>query len=70
MPLVLLTQVREKLLISTTGNKNLTDPTLIMSSTGLGSAVQHYAQDPATLTQSERDANVKEPNTEGTCSPH
>ena len=44
----------------TTGNKNLTDPTLIMSSTGLGSAVQHYAQDPATLTQSERDANVKD----------
>ena len=44
----------------TTGNKNLTDPTLIMSFTGLGSAVQHYAQDPATLTQSERDANVKD----------
>ncbi len=44
----------------TTGNKNLTDPTLIMSSTSLGNAVQHYAQDPATLTQSERDANVKD----------
>jgi hypothetical protein len=42
-----------------TGNKNLTDPTLIISSTGLGNAVQHYAQDPATLTQNERDANVK-----------
>jgi len=46
--------------INSTGNKNLTDSALIISSINIGSAVQHYAQDPATLTQSERDANVKD----------
>ncbi len=58
MPLVLLTQVQEKLQ-NTTGKKpdrpNF-DNVIYRS----GSAVQHYAQDPATLTQSERDANVKD----------